>query len=196
MAKINTMILIILSYLLTSLVVLYLCKKRRIRYNIFPKLNMTKCGINFFSYSRHRIRIDEKNFMILKDRVYIKTAGNFVILKNVGQIFYHKNYLYFSAMGDCKFFFDCKQIFRQFNILIESEYFDFDQIKQLALLDIINNQFELKKCKILIKYLKLIKHTLNIQITDSEIKVKANKYNIPFTLIYKLNDKIKKVNIE
>lgn len=196
MAKIDTMILIILSYLLVSLLILYLCRKKRTRYTLFPKLKLDRSGINFFSYSRHRIRINNQKFVYVKDRVYIKTNTSFVILKNVGEIVYHKNYLYFTAFGDCKIFFDCKSIFRHFNIYIKTEYLDFDQLKQRALLDILNNQFELKNCKTLIKYLKIIKYALNIEIGEKEIKVRPNKYKIPFTLIYKSNDKIKKINIE
>lgn len=196
MAKINTMILAILSYLFASIIVVYVCKKMRMRYTVFPTLKLTRNGISFFSHSRHRLRIDNSKFIVLKDRVYIKTSSNIIILKNVMQVNLYNNYLYFTSQGECKIFFDCTSIFRQFNISVKSEYLDFDQLKQMALLDIINNQFELKNCKIFIKYLKIIRYTLNIEIGEKEIKVKPNKYKIPFTLIYKSNDKIKKINIE
>ena len=183
-------------YTIVFIIVLYLCRIKRTRYKIFPKLKLNKQGIIFYSKSNHRIKIDNLKFIVVKDMVYIDINANMFILKNVKNVHYYKNYLYFTCLGDCKFYFDTKLIYKYFNIKIESDYLDIENLKQLALLDMINNKFRLNSSRILNKYINVIKNILNINISDKEIVIKENKYRIPFVLIYKVNNKIKKIKVE
>ncbi len=196
LGKIDTMILAIIAYLLVTAVMITLCLIKRKRYSVFPRMRIVKNGIIFSSHLTHRLSIGNYKFTIIKDMVYIKTNSKMVILKNVDDVYFYKNFLYFRALGKCRLICDCSKIYKYFNILIKSDYIDVEKIKQTALNEITNNLFEFEKCKNLIKYLKIIKYILKIEIKDNSIKVGANKYNIPFTLIYKLNDRIKKINIE
>ena len=107
----------------------------------------------------------------------------------------NRNYLYFTALGDVKIIFNTKSFYKYFNIEIKSPIFDLEELKQNAIDEMLNNLFNLNKCNKLKEYLKVVIKILNIHITNDKILVKKNNFNLTFTLIYKLNNTIKIINI-
>lgn len=197
MEKIDTMILIIIiSYLVASILIIYMCTKKRKRYSDFPSIKVVKNGLIFQSKSRHRIKINDAKYVLINDMIYLKTPNKMVIIKNICNVYKIKDYLYFLSLGECRIIFDCKDIYKYYNIKIKSEYIDIENLKRQSILELMNNLFDIRACKTLAKYLKVLKNMLNITIEDKKIKVKANKYRIPFTLIYRIDDRIKKIKIE
>ena len=89
---------------------------------------------------------------------------------------------------------DTKDIYKYFKINVYSKRLDFSSLRQKACSDILNNIFNIDRCRWVNTYLKLIK-MLNIQFMKDKLVVGRNKLHLPFTLIYKLNNKIKKIHI-
>ena len=118
-----------------------------------------------------------------------------MIISNVKDVKIYKHYLYFTAMGEVEICFDFKDIYRNFAIIIKSKQFSIDELKQQAILDIVNNNFDLNSSKIFKKYIKIIEKVLNISIFNEKLTIKPNKFKLSFELAYKLNNKIKRINI-
>ncbi len=127
--------------------------------------------------------------------VYIKKDNKMIVLINVDNLCFKDDYMYFSALGKVKILFNCICFYKYFNIEISSQKFDLKDLQQTALLDILNNLFNLKNAKILLKYLKIITKVLNININKKKIVVKRNKFKIPYTLTYKVNNVLKRVKV-
>lgn len=186
---------IVLTYFLILTIVFFLLYKRKFVYKPISRLNMTKYGITFHSNKKHRIRVGNVKFLMLKNTVYLKRNKKTVVIKNIDRVFLKSGFLYFRALGDVKIVFNCKSFYKYFNILIKSNEFDFYQLKNKALLDMIDNLFTLNECKSLVSFLNILHRILNISISDKNVIVKKNKYNISFSLIYKVNNQLKKINI-
>lgn len=190
------MIVAIFSYILTTILVFSLIKKGKYKTKPFPKLKITKNGVFFTSNNKHKIKVKDVRLLIIENTAYLKTNNEIATIHNIDDVFIKDNYLYFKAKGEVKILYNTNEIYRYFNIVIQSNRFNLNKLKQLALLDVLNNVFEVKKSKILKKYLYIIKNILNIDINNKRIEIKPNKFNLSFTLIYKINNKITKVKVQ
>ena len=182
-------------YYLTIFVVVFLINKIKYKTQPLPKLKINKNGIFFNSTFKHKIKIDNLKILIIDKTIYLKNENNFIIIQNVTNIYKAQNYLFFSALGDVKILFKTEDFYRYFNILIKSNNFNLTKLKQMALLDILNNLNNINNCKILNKYINFIKNILKIKVNETQIQVMPNKYNFTFTVIYKLNNVLKKVQV-
>ena len=196
MEKINTMIFAIMSYFLVITLVFFLIGRKKKAFFDFPKMTLNKYGIVFYSESRHRIRIENARVLQVKNQIYIKSGKKIVIIKNATAPYLAKGYLYFKACGETKVIFNCKSIYRYFNIMIESSFFDLAKLKQNAIKDLLDNLFDIGKSAELNKYLHLIINILNIKIDEKDIVIGQNRYNLPFILTYKVKNVIKRVKID
>jgi len=188
------MLVFLISYILAVIITNYVIYKRKYNSKPFPKLKLTKFGIEFFSYKRHKVKVDS-NVVIICQSVYINNGKQIVIIKNVKNVVKKNNYLFFTSNGKIIIELDCGDLYKYFNLKIVSDYIDFESMKQLALMDVLKNEFDINKSIYVRKYLNFIKNTLNIQINADNISVNANKLKISYQLIYKLNGKIKKINV-
>lgn len=189
------MIVYVVLYFLVFSLVLKVKKNKGIKFKKFPTLKLTKNGIEFSSFDIHRIFIKDFKVMQVENVVYLKTQSQLLTISNIDNVFYFENYLHFTSKGRVKILFDCTSIYRYFSIKIESKKFNLNSLKQMAILDLMNNAFDLNKSKIMKKYINIIENVLNIKISKEKVVVKQNKLKIPFILTYKINNKIKKVKI-
>ncbi len=189
------MIYAIICYCLTTILFIIAKNCKNYATKLIPEMKICKHGITFFSYCRHKIRVEQTKILILNNNVFLKQNNNTIEIKNVKNVILKKNYIYFSALGNVEVLFNAEPIYRYFNIKILSNDFSLEELKQQALLDIINNLFNLDNCSKLRQYLKIVIKILNISITNNRITVKKNNFNLKFTLIYKINNTIKKINI-
>lgn len=187
--------IIIFSYLVTIFFTLLFCSLARRTTKPYPKLNLGRSGIYFYSQNRHKIRIDNAKVMQLDHSVYIKKNEKTIIINNVDRVYVIKDYLYFTALGNCQIVFNAKSFYRYFNISISSNKFDMEALKNEALQDIIEHIFNLKDCEKLKRFLNICNNILKIQLKNDKLIVKRNKFNLKFTLTYKLRDKLKMVNV-
>ena len=193
--EICSTLICLLLYVITFCLVATLKKSFKLKYYEFPNLKLKKEGITFFSLTTHRIKIKNAKMMLIKDNLYMRTNERLIIITNITDVKVYENFLYFTAMGMVKIIFDCKDIYRFFAIKIESNSFDLSILKQNAILNLINNSFELNFSKITKKYINIIENVLNIKIFKEKIIVKPNKFKLSFKLSYKLNNQIKQVFI-
>jgi len=189
-------ILAFFSYILTIILIFFVINKFKYKTKPFPKLKINKNGIIFYSTLKHKIRIDDVKLLQLNDAVYLKKQCEVIVIHNVKDVFTKNNYLYFRAKGEVKILFNTNEIYRYFNIVIQSKKFSLNKLKQLALIDVLNNIFNIKNSKILKKYLNIVKNILKIDINNKKIEIKPNIFNLSFTLIYKTNNQITRVNVE
>ena len=187
--------LMLIIYFLTFVFVKKFKEKHRLKFKPFPNLTLKKNGIVFVSKLKHRIKINNQKYLQIENQIYLKTREEVVVIENVCDVFKYEDFLYFSGLGTVKIIFNCKSIYKYFNLEIKSEKFSLDEQKQSAILDIINNNFQINFSKILKNYIKNIKNILNIQVFSKKIIIKQNKFHLPFILKYKLNSKIKKFYI-
>lgn len=181
----------ILSIIITSIVI----QKFKYRYKPFPKLKLTKFGISFFSTQRHRVKVSEKVVQI-GEAVYVNYQNQIVVFQNVKNVILRNEYLFFTANGKVEILFNTKQFYKYFNILITSDGIDFSNLKQTAILDLMNNKFQTDQSINFNKFLNLIKNTLKIQINDDKITVLPNNLKISYQLTYKTHGKIKRINVK
>lgn len=182
-------------YFVTFFCVAKFRKKHHLKFKPFPNLLLKKDGIVFISNTKHRIRIGEQKYVQLGNKIYLKTSNKLVVIFNVDKVFQNAEYLYFTALGKVRIIFDCHRVYKYFNIEIDSKKFSLNEQKQSAILDLINNNFEINFCKTLKNYIKNIKNILNIHIFKKKLIVKQNKFHLPFVLKYKINNRIRKVYI-
>ena len=191
-----SVIIALIFYFLTIFFLLICASKNKIKTKPFPKLKMNKNGIFFTSKFKHKVKIENLKVMLLDDCVYLKNDNTFIIIKNVFSAFKLNNYLYFNAMGEVKIIFKTEEFFRYFNLVIKSNKFNLNKLKQEALKDILNNLTNIKNSKILNKYINFIKNVLKIDINNKKIEIKPNIYNLPFTVFYKINNKVTRVVVQ
>ncbi len=174
---------------------LCVCKKLKTKFKQYPELKMNARGINFFSHSRHRIKIGDAKFMQVGGNIYLKHNNRQIEIRNVDNIFIKNDFLYFTAKGKCEICFKNQLLNKYFNIKINSNMIDVETLRKRALINVMDNLFDLTKCEDLIKYLKLIRDILKIKITNKSVEIKQNQFKIPFCISYKLNNTIKVVNV-
>ena len=189
------MLFALLAYFLTFYLVIKIKSKVKHKETSFPFLKFTKTGISFFSYNQHEIKIQNMKTMQIDGLVYLKNGDKLIIISNVKDVKIYEDYLLFTANGETKILFDCKEYYRYFTLDIQSEQFNLNNIKQTAILDIMNNNFDLNSSSLAKRYMNLLKNILNIHIDNEKIVVKPNKFKFSFVVTYKINNKIKQVNI-
>ncbi len=166
-----------------------------LKFENFPHLNLTRKGISFISYATHRIKIHNAKTMLINNNLYVKFTSQLVIISNVSGVKIFNELLYFDCLGKVKILFNNKDYYKYFAIKINSNQFDLSKQKQTAILDLINNEFDLLKSQLTLRYIKIIKNILNIEIQKDKILIKPNKFKFSYVLTYKLNNRIKRVSI-
>lgn len=189
------MILGLIAYFVTFYLMMKLKTKYKLKRKSFPYLKMNKTGITFFSHSEHKIKIQNMKIMQVENNVYLKQGNNLIIITNVSEVKGYEDYLLFTSNGETRILFDCNDYFRYFAINIKSEQFSLDEIKQSAILDLMNNNFDINLSVLAKRYINILKNTLNINFDNKKLIIKPNRFKFSFTVIYKVNNKIKHVNI-
>lgn len=182
-------------YLLSSFVVVCIACKIKLSSKRILNPKVKKFGIVFYSNNRHKIRIGQAKVIYIGNLIYLKENNKFIIIKNIVDVIVKNEYMFFKANGEVKIFFNCP-FYRYFNLNIRSSYFDLNSAKQQTIDEMLNNLLNLESCIKLKKYLNFIKNTLKIRINNEKIVIFLNKFKIPYTITYKLNNKIKKINIK
>ena len=157
-------------------------------------LTITKWGVSFVSYYRHFIYLSNAKFIIIDKQVFIKQESRRLVIKNVDNVEYVGEKLFFSCFGRVEMLFDNQEFYRYFNVIISSDKFRLKELRYNAAMDIFYHPFQFEKEKNFKFYIKIVKNILRVELKQKEISVKANKYFLPFQIIYKLNGKIRKVN--
>ena len=189
------MIYSVIAYILAYFLINFIIAKSRWIFHSFPKLKFTKQGIEFVSFKKHRIKLNQCKYVQLNNLVYIKTTNQLIVIKNVDNLFERQDYLYFKALGKVKIVFDFKQEYKYFNLKLSSNKIDINDMWKKAGFDVVENITNLNNAEHYKKYINLLTRILNIEICDDGLKIRKNKFNIPFSVVYKLNGKIKRVNI-
>ena len=188
------MIILFFIYILTFFVVNLVLKHKHTKFLPITKAVITKKGINFHSQNVHRIRIQNSKITTLKNIIFLKNNGKVVAIKNIDRVYVENDYVYFLALGKVEILFN-NEIYKYFNLVVKSENFTLRTLKERAINSIINNLFNYEYTKECKSYLVFIKNVLNINITNKGIYIKKNLYNLTFSVMYKINNKIKRVNI-
>lgn len=162
----------------------------------FPKLKIRNDGIYFNSTKRHRLKIGCAKIMQVGTKVYMQQDKIYITIQNIDKVFVRDGYIYFKGLGEVKILCNMRPIKRYFALRIESNKIEVSNMQNKAKNAIINHLFNMNECVELREYLTLISKVLNIKVNAEKIVVRKNKYNIPFTLYYRVNNVIKKINIQ
>ncbi len=189
------MLFISIGYLIGSIFIFSLRNVLRLRCEPFCDLRLTKNGIKFNSNARHRIKIGKVKIIEIENNIFIKSNNGTIAIKNVCNYFLHKEYLYFTCLGECLIRFNTSEIYKYFNIRIDSNVIDFSSLKQEALMDLVNHIENPMKSEAVRRYIKAIK-TLNITISSAGVKVSKNEYDIKYTLTYKLGNRLMHIIVD
>ena len=181
------MILTIISYYITIYVIGKIKSRQRLKSKPFPKLYLRKNGIVFFSNAKHKLTINNAKIMQTENTLYINNNNRVIAITNVNKVYIIENNLYFTACGKVQFHFNCADFFRYFNIEIMSNQFDLNELKQTAILNLLNNLFDVSNSVDFLRYLKIVTKVLMIKITKTNLTIKQNKLKIPFSVTYRLN---------
>ena len=192
---IDFVIILFLIYCLTFCFTLIFKRYQCFKHFNFPPMTKTRSGIAFNSFKRHKILLQGFKTYEYMSKVYLKDNDKMIEIDNVENVFLLDDYLYFKGKGKVKIKFDCTKIYKYFNVKITSSRFEIDNYKQQAILDIINNKFNFVNCQKLKRYMQIIEKCLNINLTNKQIIIKQNQFSLPFTIKYKVNNKIVKVNV-
>ena len=189
-------LLLLVIYSITFFCVVKLKKSAQLKCQNFTHLRLKKNCISFVSNGIHRIKISNAKIMQMNNILYLNLSNRLVIISNVKDVKIYESYLYFTALGKVEILIDLKTIYKYFAIQIRSKQFDINELKQRAIIDLMNNNFDINFCKIMKRYIKIIEKVLNIVILQKKIIVKPNKFKLSFVLSYKLNNQIKRVSIQ
>lgn len=168
-------------------------KTYNLKFKDFPYMTLKKDGIYFSSNSTHRIKINSMEAMLVGDALYLKTENQIIIISNVSSVKIFNEYLYITCLGDVKIYADLVGIYRYFSIKIKSKKFNIEAIRQEAIIDFINHEFNINFSNVLKRYIKIIENVLNIHIFKEKIIIRPNKFKFPLEMTYKLNNKIKHI---
>jgi len=186
---------VIIAYLMAFILTVQV--KTRVRYNFFPfpEMKVTKTGLIFVSKLRHRLKINDAKVMHVDKNVFVQREDTKLSLINVDKVMTKNGYIYFTCLGKCKISIDLDKIYKYFAIELFSDKLDLQTLKKEARIDILNNIFNLTRAEKLKLYLKTIRNTLGIRVNKDNLKIRQNKFKIPFILTYKLRGKTKKVSV-
>lgn len=168
---------------------------KKIKFSKFKKLKVTHKGIICYSNKVHRINADNAKWLQIGDILFIKQNNALLKICNIDCVTFDNNYLYFKANHKILFEFCMGENYRYFNIIIKSNNFNFSKMKQSAMIDAITHWYDLSKAKIYNQYVKFITQVLNVNIDKSKIKISRNKFDFKYSIIYKINNNIKCVNV-
>lgn len=190
------MVYVIFAYFFTSLIVLLVIQIKNRKFEPIKNVKLKKYGLVFLSKNRHRIKIDDAKVLKIENNVYLKKNNRTVVIKNIERVVENKNYLYFTGLGQVKIVINCKKFYKYFCVDVTSEDFDINELKQRAIDDIIQHIFDLNECVELIRFLKIMRDVLKINLENNCVKVEKNKYNFSYILTYIVNGKKKFVRVE
>ena len=162
----------------------------------FPATNakVGEKGIYFYSRGRHCLIIDDAKFLQISNNVYIK-KNRLICLTNVSNVERIGDKLYFNACGYSGLLIDLKNVYRYFNIAIDSKNFDLKKNREMAIQEMLTNPFGFEDNEDFERYLWIIETVFNIHIYNDKIKVGQNKYRLPYVLSYKTNNVTKRVYV-
>lgn len=182
-------------YLLVMTMVLILRGNGKTKFSPYPKLKIKDDGISFYSTKRHRLRIGRANVMQVGSTIHLQQDKIYITLVNVDRVYTHDGYMYFNGLGDVRVVCNMRRVKRYFALRIDSDMLEVSAMQERAKVAMINHLFNMNECKELKEYISLISRVLNIRFAEDKIIVSKNKYNIPYTLYYKVHNVIKKVNV-
>ncbi len=188
------MIIAIIAYFVSFFCVTRF-KKVKLKKTNFPHLKMSKSGISFFSESEQTIKVGKVKLMQVKNLLYLKIENNIIIISNVKDSRIIDNNLTFKCLGNVKILFDCSKYYRYFLLEFKSHQFNLNKQKQIAILDLLNNNFDINFCKYTKKYIKIIQNVLNIHVFKEKIVIKKNKFKLSYVVSYKINNIVKRVRV-
>ena len=187
------MIWIIVTYLIGMLIV-FLVLNFKNRSREIECLKLDKYGLIFASTKRHKLYVGDVKMLVVENNVYLKKQGKTIVIKNVCDANLKKGWIYFSSLGKVRIVFNAKKFYKYFAVRVQSESFSLNAQKHKAMHDILNNLFEIDRCKELKRYLFIMQKILKIDL-ETGVKVSKNNYNLKFSLLYKFRGQLKKVNI-
>ena len=188
--------MLIILYLLIFGAVLIIQSLFKDRVHSIKNIRIKHNGITFSSRMRHRIYIADARMMQVGTICYLKNSKNYVIIKNIDRVYIKDNYLYFKALGEVFIQVNMAKLKNYFNIYVESESLEFESMRDRAKLSLINHLFNMSEGREVVDYIKLVKRVLNIRFESGKVIVAKNKFNIAYTLYYKANNVIHKINIK
>lgn len=186
----------LLAFVLTEIFVAISIEIIKYKSYEFPTFKITKNGIKFFSLKQHKINISNLKVFNFGENFYLRTNSQIIIFSNVKNVKVKNKNMYFVCCGNVNIEFNFTMFYKYFNIKVNIEDFNFNLLKQNAILDFLNNQFDVEKSKKFQAFLKFIKNTLKIHINKKNLSIFSNNLKISYQLIYKLNNKIKKINVQ
>lgn len=184
----------ICAYFLFSVIVVVILNLNRKRHYKIPKARIQKNGLIFYTKKRHRICINNANYLIIGKCVYIKQK-RLIMIKNVENIEQIDDFLYFSGLGVVNYCINLTNYYKYFNIAIDSKSFDVAKQKALAIEGIFSYPFCFEEDEDFERYLWIIETIFNIHVEKDKICVRQNKYNLCYTLSYKVNNKMKRIYV-
>ena len=185
----------IIAYIVSVLITILFIEKFKYKHSPFPKLKLTKFGVEFFSTENHKINIGYNKIFVADKKVYLKTKNQIIVFDNIKNITCKNEHMYFTACGIVKIDFICEDVYKYFNLMIKSKSFNFNYLKQTAIVDLMNNEFDISKAKKFNQFVNFIKNTLKIQINNKRVMIFSNNLKLSYQLTYKMNNKIKKINV-
>jgi len=188
-------VLYVIFYIFTFVIIFLSIEVFRKRHSPIPNLKFKKFGFVFYSKKIHKIRIFNYKVRTLEGVIYLSLDNKIAIIKNVKFLDCKNGFLYFKSLGEVKVVFECKEIYRYYNLKITSNEFKINDIKEKSKYEILNNLLNIQDCEYNKKFLFFLKNVLKIEINNKKIAIKSNNYKISYNLLYKLNGKIKKINI-
>ncbi len=188
------MITCIVVYFLVLVLTLFVLTKRSNKTKNIKTISITKKGIEFVSYYRHNINISNAKFIIIDKQVFIKRGQKRLVIKNIDNVESVGDNLYFTCLGQVEMLFDNQEYYKYFNVIIFSDKFNLNNLRHKAMLDVFNFPFSFENRQNFAFYIKIVRNILKVNFQKNAITVKANKYFLPFKIVYRLNGKIRKVN--
>jgi len=189
------MLVFMLSYIVSALITFIILQKFKYKTFPLPKLKLSKSGISFYSTKKHKIKVENLKIISISNGVCVKTEKEIIVFKNVKNVILRNEYMYFCCCGKVDIVFNALNYYRYFNFKIVSKDFNFEEFKQLALLDLINCNFNFEKAENFKKFINFIKNTLKIDINEEKIKFSTKLIPFSYQIVYRLNNKIKRINV-
>ncbi|MBR1987999.1 MAG: hypothetical protein IKA36_03055 [Clostridia bacterium] len=131
---------------------------------------------------------------MINDQIFLKYQDRRIAVKNVSDIEKVDDKLYFTCQGRVEFLYDNSAWYKFFNVIIYSDKFDLKKIKHKAMIDMVYNPLNFVEKKNFSNFIGIVKGIFRLDFKNKQMRVCANKYFLPFKMIFKLNGKIRKVS--
>ncbi len=174
----------IFAYFSTFFVVMALLKVKNKKFQPIKNCKLKKYGLVFSSRNKHRIKIYGAKVLKIENNVYLKLNNRTVVIKNITSAYTYKDFLYFTGLGEVKIVMNCKKFYKYFCVRVESKHFDIEELKIDAINDILEHIFDFNECKNLIRFLRVMREILKIDLGADSVKISKNKYDFAYTLTY------------